>query len=66
MKPVWNSEMKYLSLNNFKIRQGRKVLIFFPVIMELMALDFQLLVLGSGEDKTEEFFRELASAFPQK
>jgi starch synthase len=40
--------------------------LLYPVIMELMALDFQLLVLGSGEDKTEEFFRELASAFPQK
>jgi len=40
--------------------------LIFPVINELMELNFQLLVLGSGDDKTEDFFKQLALAFPHK
>lgn len=40
--------------------------LMMPVINELMALDFQLIILGSGEDSTERFFEELAKSFPRK
>lgn len=40
--------------------------LMFPIINELMNLPFQLLVLGSGEDRTEKFFEQLALSFPQK
>ena len=38
----------------------------FPIIKELMNLPFQLLVLGSGEDRTEKFFEQLAKSHPGK
>ena len=40
--------------------------LMFPVIHELISLNIQILILGSGENKTENFFRELALAYPQK
>lgn len=40
--------------------------LLFPVVRELTELNIQLLVLGSGEDETENFFRELAVRFPEK
>ncbi len=40
--------------------------LLFPVVNELMNLPFQLLVLGSGEDRTEQFFEILAESFPEK
>ena len=40
--------------------------LMFPIAEELMRLPFQLIVLGSGEDKTEKFFEELAYLFPEK
>ncbi len=40
--------------------------LMFPVVNELMNLPFQLLVLGSGEDRTEKFFEVLAESFPEK
>lgn len=40
--------------------------LLFPVVRELTELNFQLLVLGSGEKETENFFRELAVRFPEK
>ncbi|MDQ3194059.1 MAG: glycogen synthase GlgA [Bacteroidota bacterium] len=40
--------------------------LMFPVINELMALDFQLIILGSGDDKTEKFFELLTANFPEK
>lgn len=40
--------------------------LLFPVVNELMNLPIQLLVLGSGEDRTEKFFEVLAESFPEK
>ena len=40
--------------------------LIFPVISELMELDFQFLILGSGDKNTEDFFKNLALAFPHK
>ena len=40
--------------------------LMFPVVNELMNLPIQLLVLGSGEDRTEKFFEVLAESFPEK
>jgi starch synthase len=40
--------------------------LMFPIAKELMDLPFQLLVLGSGEDRTEDFFKMLAANFPEK
>lgn len=40
--------------------------LMFPIVDELMSLNFQLLVLGSGEDKTEKFFEQLAKVYPDK
>lgn len=40
--------------------------LLFPVVNELMNLPIQLLVLGSGEDRTENFFEVLAESFPEK
>ena len=40
--------------------------LMFPITEELMRLPFQLIVLGSGEDKTENYFKELANLMPEK
>ncbi|MEO6694582.1 MAG: glycogen/starch synthase [Ignavibacteria bacterium] len=40
--------------------------LLFPVINEFINLPVQLLILGSGEKNTEDFFRELAKAVPHK
>jgi starch synthase len=40
--------------------------IFAEAINDLMKLNAQWLILGSGEDKYEQLFRELAHRFPQK
>lgn len=40
--------------------------LLFPIINELMNLPIQLLILGSGEDKTEKFFEQMALSFPDK
>lgn len=40
--------------------------LFPPVIDEIMNLPVQLLVLGSGESSTEDFFRQLKDSYPEK
>lgn len=40
--------------------------LMLPIANELMSLPFQLIVLGSGEDRTEKFFELLAKKFPEK
>ncbi|MDQ3022478.1 MAG: glycogen synthase GlgA [Bacteroidota bacterium] len=40
--------------------------LMFPIVKELMEMQFQLIVLGSGEDTTEKFFEQLAKTFPEK
>lgn len=51
-------------VSRFAGQKGFELL--FPVITELMNLPFQLIVLGSGDDNTENFFEQLAKRFPQK
>lgn len=51
-------------ISRFAGQKGFELL--FPIVNELMNLDFQLLVLGSGEDKTEKFFEQLALSFPER
>lgn len=51
-------------ISRFAGQKGFELL--FPIATELMKLPFQLLVLGSGESKTEDFFKGLKSAFPEK
>ncbi|HRB00143.1 MAG TPA: glycogen/starch synthase [Ignavibacteria bacterium] len=46
---------------------GQKGLeLIFPVINELMSLPIQLIILGSGDEGTEDFFEQLAYSFPDK
>jgi starch synthase len=46
---------------------GQKGLeLMFPIINELMNLKFQLIILGSGEERTEKFFELLAKTLPEK
>ena len=51
-------------ISRFAGQKGLELL--FPIINELMALKFQLVVLGSGDSRTEKFFEELAKKFPEK
>ena len=51
-------------ISRFAGQKGFELL--FPIVNEFINLPMQLIVLGSGEDRTEEFFKELAKAFPQK
>lgn len=46
---------------------GQKGLdLIFPVINEVMNLPIQLIILGSGDEITEDFFEQLAYSFPGK
>lgn len=61
----YNEEIPAIGIiSRFADQKGFELL--FPVISELMELEFQLLVLGSGDSKTEEFFKQLALSFPHK
>lgn len=51
-------------ISRFAGQKGFELL--FPIVNELMNLPLQLLVLGSGEERTEKFFEQLAISFPDK
>jgi starch synthase len=51
-------------ISRFADQKGFELL--FPIVNELMQMPFQLLVLGSGESRTENFFEILADSFPEK
>jgi len=51
-------------ISRFAGQKGFELL--FPVINELMQLPLQLIVLGSGDEKSEKFFEQLAMSFPHK
>lgn len=51
-------------ISRFAGQKGFELL--FPVVNELMQLPLQLIVLGSGEERTENFFEILADSFPEK
>lgn len=51
-------------ISRFAGQKGFELL--FPVINELMQLPLQLIVLGSGDEKSEKFFEQLALSFPHK
>ncbi len=61
----YNEEIPAIGIvSRFAGQKGFELM--FPIVKELMSLQFQLLVLGSGEDRTEEFFKNLAKEFPEK
>ncbi|MDZ4713725.1 MAG: glycogen synthase GlgA [bacterium] len=40
--------------------------LMFPIADELMSLPVQWIILGSGDDRTESFFEQLAEKYPEK
>lgn len=60
-----NDELALVGIiSRFASQKGFELLA--PVIREIMELPVQFIVLGSGEDTTEEFFKELKSAYPDR
>lgn len=51
-------------ISRFAVQKGFEL--FYPIAEQLMKLNFQLLVLGSGENRTEDFFKGLKQSFPEK
>ncbi len=60
-----NNELALIGIiSRFASQKGFELLA--PVIGEIMALPVQFLVLGSGEEKTEDFFLQLKAAYPDR
>lgn len=51
-------------ISRFASQKGFELI--FPIINEIINLPLQLIVLGSGEDRAENFFQQLAKTFPSK
>jgi starch synthase len=61
----YNEDIPVIGIvSRFTGQKGFELLI--PIIDQIMQLPLQFLVLGSGEEKYENFFREVARTYPHK